>query len=178
MDWCCRPIILGSLGVSLSVAMVSAISQHGILYDSDGVLIDRDSTIGNDSLSLTASQRLCTTDVLLQKKVDEEPFLKRTVFETLLQVAGVRQAFKVLFLSHLFICIGFSYLLLFASFCHLSVHTQSGSIFHSIRISFTVSFISFTNFKLKWFQSDPKLVIRPYSASSFPFQIDFLQVSF
>lgn len=90
-----EPILLGSLGVPLSVAMVSAISQHGILYDSNGVLIDRDSTIGNDSLSLTASQRKCTTDVLLQKKVDEEQFLKRTVFETLVQIAGVRQAFKV-----------------------------------------------------------------------------------
>ena len=77
--------------------MVSAISQHGILYDSNGVLIDRDSTIGNDSLSLTASQRKCLTDVLLQKKVDDEQFLKRTVFETLVQIAGVRQAFKVLF---------------------------------------------------------------------------------
>jgi len=75
--------------------MVSAISQHGILYDSNGVLIDRDSTIGNDSLSLTASQRKCLTDVLLQKKVDDEQFLKRTVFETLVQIAGVRQAFKV-----------------------------------------------------------------------------------
>ena len=76
--------------------MVSSISQHGILYDENGVLIDRESTIGNDSLSLTASQRKCLTDVLLQKKVDEEEFLKRTVFETLVQLGGVRQAFKVL----------------------------------------------------------------------------------
>jgi endothelin-converting enzyme len=90
-----EPILLGQLGIPLSVAMVSAISQHGILYDENGVLIDRESTIGNDSMSLTANQRKCLTDVLLQKKVDEEEYLKRTVFETLVQLAGVRQAFKV-----------------------------------------------------------------------------------
>lgn len=87
--------MLGSLGVQLAVAMVASISQHGVLYDGQGVLIDRESTIGNDSLSLTASQRKCLVDALLQKKVDDEDFLKRTVFETLLQLAGVRQALKV-----------------------------------------------------------------------------------
>lgn len=89
------PILLGSLGVQLSVAMVAAVSQHGVLYDSQGVLIDRESTIGNDSLSLTSSQRRCLVDALGQKKVDDEDFLKRTVFETLLQIAGVRQALRV-----------------------------------------------------------------------------------
>lgn len=87
--------MLGSLGVQLAVAMVASISQHGVLYDGQGVLIDRESTIGNDSLSLTANQRKCLVDSLLQKKVDDEEFLKRTVFETLVQLAGVRQALKV-----------------------------------------------------------------------------------
>ena len=90
-----RPILLGSLGVQLAVAMVASISQHGVLYDGHGVLIDRESTIGNDSLSLTANQRKCLVDALYQKKVDDEEFLKRTVFETLVQLAGVRQALKV-----------------------------------------------------------------------------------
>ena len=75
--------------------MVSAISQYGVLYDSNGILIDRGSTIGNDSQSLTLNQRKCLTEVLLQKKIDDEDFLKRTVFETLIQLAAVRQTFKV-----------------------------------------------------------------------------------
>ena len=87
---------MGSLGVQLAVAMVSSISQHGVLYDGQGVLVDRESTLGNDSLSLTAHQRRCLTDSLLHKKVDDEDFLKRTVFETLVQLAGVRQALKVM----------------------------------------------------------------------------------
>jgi hypothetical protein len=91
----CRPILLGSLGVQLAVAMVASVSQHGVLYDGQGVLIDRESTIGNDSLSLTANQRKCLVDALHQKKIDDEDFLKRTVFETLVQLAGVRQALKV-----------------------------------------------------------------------------------
>ena len=75
--------------------MVSAISQYGVLYDSNGILIDRGSTIGNDSQSLTLNQRKCLTEVLLQKKIDDDDFLKRTVFETLIQLAAVRQTFKV-----------------------------------------------------------------------------------
>ncbi|XP_046444687.1 endothelin-converting enzyme 2-like isoform X1 [Daphnia pulex] len=90
-----QPILLGSLGVQLAVAMVASVSQHGVLYDGQGVLIDRESTIGNDSLSLTANQRKCLVDALHQKKIDDEDFLKRTVFETLVQLAGVRQALKV-----------------------------------------------------------------------------------
>jgi hypothetical protein len=99
-----RPVLMGSLGVQLAVAMVSSISQHGVLYDGQGVLVDRESTLGNDSLSLTAHQRKCLTDSLLHKKVDDEDFLKRTVFETLVQLAGVRQALKVM-LSPLIIII-------------------------------------------------------------------------
>lgn len=90
-----RPILMGTLGVQLAVAMVASVGQHGVLYDSHGVLIDRDSTLVNDSFSLTANQRKCLTDALLQRKVDDEEFLKRTVFETLIQLAGVRQALKV-----------------------------------------------------------------------------------
>ena len=92
---------MGSLGVQLAVAMVASISQHGVLYDGQGVLIDRESTLGNDSLALTAHQRKCLTDSLLHKKLDDEDFLKRTVFETLIQLAGVRQALKVLYLTYL-----------------------------------------------------------------------------
>lgn len=88
---------MGSLGVQLAVAMVASVSQHGVLYDGHGVLIDRESTLGNDSFSLTANQRKCLTEALLQRKVDDEEFLKRTVFETLVQLAGVRQALKVSF---------------------------------------------------------------------------------
>lgn len=91
----CRPILLGSLGVQLAVAMVSSVSQHGVLYDGQGVLVERESTIGNDSLSLTAGQRKCLADALLAKRVDDEDFLRRTVFETLVHIAGVRQALKV-----------------------------------------------------------------------------------
>ena len=76
--------------------MVSAISQYGV-YDSSGILIDRGSTIGNDSQSLTAGQRKCLTDVFLQKKIDDEDFLKRTEFESLIRLAAVRQTFKVRF---------------------------------------------------------------------------------
>jgi len=89
-----EPILLGSLGTQISRAMVSAISQYGV-YDSSGILIDRGSTIGNDSQSLTAGQRKCLTDVFLQKKIDDEDFLKRTEFESLIRLAAVRQTFKV-----------------------------------------------------------------------------------
>ena len=77
--------------------MVSSISQHGVLYDIKGVLIDRDSAIGNDSLSLTVNQRKCLTQVLSDKQVDDQDFLGRTIFETLIQLAAVRQTFKVRF---------------------------------------------------------------------------------
>lgn len=86
---------MGSLGVQLAVAMVASVSQHGVLYDGQGVLIDRESTIGNDSHSLTSSQRKCLVDALTKKSVDDEDFLKRTVFQTLIEIAGVRQALKV-----------------------------------------------------------------------------------
>lgn len=89
--------------MQLAVAMVASISQHGVLYDGQGVLIDRESTIGNDSLSLTNNQRKCLVDALHQKKVDDEDFLRRTVFETLVQLAGVRQALKVWYIYIFFI---------------------------------------------------------------------------